>query len=526
MKLTAMLLTILLLFSLAVPAFAAPAVGTDVPIIHIFGQGSPIFNSDGENVYTITMPEEGVANVLKGLVPEFIDAMKLKPDDAWDFYYRRVRDVVLPCFGPFFLDKNGEASDGTHIDWTWNHGNLPNSKGAEGYSFDAYPFFFDWRLDPFDSADSLKDYIDDVKKATDSDKVNICARCEAANVLLAYFAKYGYDNLNCVEFLASAGRGIDAVSALFSGKISIDADGLVRYREQKLAIEDDLTRELVESLVVLSGDAMLLDVAAFSLDVFNLVLVNDKVIAPIVLETYGTMPGIWAMVDKEDYKAARRNLFGGKETEYANLLEKLDKYDREVRQRADELVADAKAAGVKVAVFAKYVDFQGIPIGKHADSIGDDSVNVTDASFGATAARYGKTLKEDALKKAFEKGTAKYISPDKMIDASTCVVPDTTWFIWGSVHKDFPSYLFSALKRFFDRNGDLTVFDDADFPQYLIAQPDEHDPQSGTLAPMSEESAPTIKAKEHNLRNTTWKEIGLRLLKALWNFLLRWLEKQ
>ena len=66
----------------------------------------------------------------------------------------------------------------------------------------------------------------------------------------------------------------------------------------------------------------------------------------------------------------------------------------------------------------------------------------------------------------------------------------------------------------------------ADFPQYLIAQPDEHDPQSGTLAPMSEESAPTIKAKEHNLRNTNWKEIGLRLLKALWNFLLRWLEKQ
>ena len=523
MKFVSVLLTVLLLLSLAVPAFAVQPESCEIPIIHMYGQGTPIVNPKGELVYTGLMPEFDLPAIVKDLAPEFIEAWKLKPDDAWDLYYRRVRDVVLPVFGPYALDKNGEASDGTRIAWSWQGGALKDRKGPDGYAMHDYDLLPDWRLDPFENADTLHAYIQAVKTATGSDKVNLCGRCEAANVLLAYFAKYGYEDLNCVEFLASAARGVDVVSALFSGRLSIDPDALVRYREQNYAIEDDLTRELVEALTAFSGDTMLLDSAGVSLDVFNLVFVNQKILAPLIRETYGTMPGIWCMVDKEDYPAALRNIFGGYEEEYAGLIEKLDHYDRVVRQHADDLLIEAKNAGVKVAVYAKYGDFQTPPIGKYTKSLGDGSVNLTDGSFGATTAPSGETLSASYLQTAAQNGTAKYISPDKMVDASTCALPDTTWFIWGSTHLDFPNYLFDYLMRFFARNGEVTVFDDPDHPQYAVAKPDESDPQGGTIVPMVAENTPTVELPQRDVHKVNWKETVFRLLKAAFNFFVRML---
>ena len=527
LKKIAIILALLLLFSSALPAFAVEKTGKDVPIIHIYGLGADILNTEGVSVYTVDLPAESIAAQFKALIPDFIDAWKLKPDDAWDFYYHSVRDIVVPCFGPFFLDQNGENSDGTRVDWGWDHGNLPDTKGENGYGFLDYEFHFDWRLDPFVNAGILNDYVQDVKKATGSDKVNICARCEGANVLLAYFSAFGYDDLHCAEFYASGGRGVDPVSALFSGKIQVDGDALMRYKDQNVDIEDDLTRELVDALVVFSDSSLLLDFAATSFDVFSLTFLYDRVVAPILLETYATLPGIWSMVDKDDYAVARRAIFKGHEQEYAGLLEKLDHYDKDVRQCADELVLKAVEAGVKVGVFTKYNNEQSIPISKHCNSLSDGMVNVTDASFGATTADYGKTLSEPYLQKAAETGADKYISPDKMIDASTCVLPDTTWFFWNLRHSFFPRFLFAYLQRFFDADGELTVFDDPSFPQYSLIRLNKEDNDFGTLTPMGETNAPTITVPpQPTLKTVNWKDTVFRLLKAVWQFFVRWFKNR
>ena len=519
-KTLALLLSAVMLLSLALPAFAQMPTGTFVPIIHVHGLGTAIINEQGEDVYTVNIDKGAIVEQVKAVVPEFLEAMKLKPDDAWTLYRNRVREIVLPCFGPYFLDKNGEASDGTHVNWTWEHGNLPDKKGESGYHYGSYPFYFDWRVDPFESAALLNDYVQDVKKATGSDKVNICARCEGGNVLLAYFAQYGYDDVKCAQFYASASKGIDLVSALFSGKISIDADAVRRYQEQNYPVEDPVADELINTLIELTGDTFLLDVAAFSLEVFSLVKIYDEVLVPLILETYGTMPGIWSMVDAEDYATARRNIFKGKEAEYAGLIEKLDHYDTVVRQRADEIVMDAVKAGVKVANFAKYGDYQTMPFGKHSNDIGDNTVALSVASFGATVAKYGKTLSDDYLANAAKNGTDRYISPDRMVDASTCLLPDTTWFIYGNPHSSFQNFIFAYMIRFFAADGELTVFDDPTFPQYMIAVPDPENPADGQkLVPMTEENAPSFTVEQRNIHNVDWKDLGLRLLKALWNFL-------
>ena len=515
----------LLLVLTAAPGFAAERSGRDVPNIHVRGMAGDIVNAQGEPIDERAFPEGGLAGMVKDCMPSFLNALKKNDKEAWDAYRAKLFPAVKSCFGPMWLDNNGEATDGSDQDRSWKYEQMTDRRGADGYGFDSYPFFYDWRLDPLATADELNTYIQQIKAVTGSDKVNINARCEGTNVLLAYFAKYGYADVNCAEFYAAASKGSELADALFSGHIHIDGDALVRYKDAKLTIDDELTNELVNALIEFTGDTLLLDVAAFSMDLLFMKL-YDEVIAPLVLETYGTFPSFWAMVSEEDYPAARRNIFKGKEDAYAGLIEKIDRYDTDVRQHMDELMKGAKEAGVKIAVFAKYGDYLIPPVTENANELSDNTLLLSKASFGATTAKYGSILPQAVLDKAAANGTDKYISPDKMVDASTCMFPDTTWFFWDCPHETFPDFIFDAMAKFYYADGDMTVFSDPDFPQYQIAHLDPNNSDIGTLEPMNADNAPVIVTEKRNLRTVDWKDMILRLLKAVWAFLFNWLKNR
>ena len=520
----ALLLCAVLLLALMTPAFAEVRSGRNVPNIHIRGMAGDILNSEGEVIDNRGFPEGGLAGMVKDCMPLFLTALKEDTDEAWDAYRAKLFPLVKSCFGPMWLDNNGEANDGSYQSRDWHLSAVNDNRGKNGYKFDSYPLFFDWRLDPFVNADSLNDYIQEIKRVTGSDKVNISARCEGANSFAAYLAKYGYSDLNCIQFYSPTLYGAELADALFSGNIHIDADAVVRFKNAKITIEDELTNELVNALLEFTGDTVLLDLTAFSVNVLLLKLYSE-VIAPLVRETYGTFPGFWAMVSKEDYPAARKGIFKGCEEAYAGLIEKIEHYDRDVRQHLDELLLGAKEAGVKVAVFAYYGDFQCPPLTENANELSDNTLILKNTSLGATTAKIGKTLSASYIRKAAANGTDKYISPDKMVDASTCLFPDTTWFIWGIPHEIFPDYIFDRMAEFYYADGEMTVFSNPDFPQYLIAHTDRSDSDFGWLEPMGEENAPTIDAPARNVHNVNWKDMIFRLLKAVLNFFVAMLKK-
>ncbi len=521
-KLVCVLLVCLLLLP-AVPAFAAEKTGRDVPNIHIRGMAGDIVNAEGEEIDNKGFPEGGLAEMVKDCMPAFLNALKEDTEEAWDAYREKLFPAVKGCFGPMWLDNSGEASDGSYQAHSWRLSPVTNNRGTNGYAFDSYPMFVDWRLDPFVNADELNDYIQQIKAVTGSDKVNINARCEGANVLAAYLAKYGYEDLHCIQFYSPTLYGAELADALFSGNIRIDADALLRFQNAKLPIEDELTRELVDALVEFTGDTVLLDLTALSMDVLFIKLYKE-VIAPLVRETYGTFPGFWAMVSQKNYPAARRGIFRGCEEQYAGLIEKIEHYDRDVRQHLDELILGAKQAGVPVAVFAYYGDAQVPPLTENANELSDNTVILKNTSLGATTAKYGKTLSASYVKAAVANGTDKYLSPDGMVDASTCLLPDTTWFIWGIPHELFPDYVFDRMAEFYDADGNMTVFSDPSFPQYLIAHTDPNDSDRGTLEPMGKENAPSIDAPQRNIHNVNWKDMIFRVLKAVLNFILHLLK--
>ena len=106
---------------------------------------------------------------------------------------------------------------------------------------------------------------------------------------------------------------------------------------------------------------------------------------------------------------------------------------------------------------------------------------------GATAMDVGKTFSKKYLKQAAENGTDNFISPDSQIDASTCFLPERTWFIKNIYHKDFPNVVDGLFNEIIN-NEDFTVNSDENYPQYLVYNKTD---AGETLLPMTDENMNT-----------------------------------
>lgn len=455
-------------------ASAAYSPYSNVPIVYFNGKGDHIFRPDGSRVYPVATPDGYIMDAVKDCLPDLINALKDDTQENWNIYRDKLLSYVEPLYTDLRMDGNGNSKEGYHIDWAIDAGDIANKAAAYGgnYGIRAFDFHMDWRLDPFEIASQLRTYIGLVKQYTGASKVNLVVRCEANAMLAAYYSMYGYEDFNCVEMYVSSLAGCEEVSALFSGNIEITAAALTRFLDSyeenlKAGIENDgLTEFIYDTLYMLRETYTLDGVLLLLKPVINKLYQNA--IAPAVLASYGTLPGIWTLVRADEYQDAKKWVFNGVENEYAGLIAKLDRYYNEVSTKYTGLLEASKAAGVKTAVYAKYGDYQLIPISSSNDKINDGVVALDGSSYGAITADYTEVLSDAYIANAQAKGTAKYISPDRKVDASTCVFPDTTWFIYNSTHKEFPNTIHDDLMMpFFTTNGTLTVWDDAALPQYI-----------------------------------------------------------
>ena len=70
---------------------------------------------------------------------------------------------------------------------------------------------------------------------------------------------------------------------------------------------------------------------------------------------------------------------------------------------------------------------RALPLTSKKNNQTDMIIDTKYASAGATVAAFGKKLKKNG----------RYVSPDKVLDASTCTLPDNTWFFKGVTHGIF-----------------------------------------------------------------------------------------
>ena len=182
----------------------------------------------------------------------------------------------------------------------------------------------------------------------------------------------------------------------------------------------------------------------------------------------GTALGDVATVD-EHFDEYLEYVFPTEElkAEYAPIIAKAVEFHETVQKPLDGMLREINANGVPVYFVANYGE-QTYPVGDMSDYVGDQLQSVYMQSFGATTARVPETLSDSYLAAQTEKGLGKYISPDKQIDASTCMFPDQTWFIKNLRH----SYENTAIESLIDviaHTDDVTVDTLEAYPQFLNA---------------------------------------------------------
>ena len=470
-KIIAVILSVIFVFSAAVPCFAEGdkcACGQP-PIIYVaaLGSGDVIENEGTENERILFRPD--TMDVIKRFVPIVPAVVKLLLTGDYDAF----GDVLISCvnnvFGALALDGNGNSQPGVtsekFVPETADHG--------DDYS---YYFGYDFRLDPVENAQKLHAYIEQVKALTKHDTVRFRASSMGGVVAMSYIKLYGTKDIETIIFQCCPILGTAVAGELYNGKVEINKNALLHYGSQALpALDSDFLGGvlyiLIEALEFLGVFDCLLNFA-------DKLLANlqDRVFDETLIPIFGTLPGIWSFVPDEYYESAKKFMKLDSTTQ-AGLIEKLDFYHYEVQQKAEELLKGAQADGTNVYILCGY-NMQRTPLVTAYKETSDGTVDTKYASCGATCASVYETL-GDGYKQA--KLTDKnYLSPDSMIDASTCILPESTWFVKDMLHCKIHSGHDELYKIMFTSDKQLTVFDLEKFPQFL-----QNDTVNQTLTPVT-----------------------------------------
>lgn len=492
---------------------------SDIPVIRISGDGEKLVDKNGDKVFhykdfasILDSGEEeddgedsklieSVANVL---MPFLIDGLL---NDNWDPYYKNLQREISELFENSLLDKDGNAQYGTglrqeridkmnkvrHNDQAWR-----TPDGKKYYVHDRYWFYYDWRLDPIESAAELKSYIDDILYSTGCKEVGIVASCLGTNVVTAYLAVYPEHAAQSIRGIAYDGSvvgGAEMLSEAISGKFNVDAAAINRTLKDCGAIGMFNIDSFINTTLEMLDRTGALDAVIGKTKDWIYYKLVEGVTSALALSTFYTWPNYWACVSTQDYDKAMKYVFGPegseKRTEYEGLIEKLDNYNEVVRQRIPEILTTTVENGVHFGVISKY-GFQTLPICETNYLVSDQFASVGRSSFGATTGTIYEDLSAEYISERNEAGFGKYISPDAQIDASTCLFRDSTWFIKGSSHSNWSDWELRLLYDIASSEEAVTINNScwpSQFVVYSYTNPDED--SDGEIAVMTTENCDT-----------------------------------
>ncbi|MEE1012365.1 MAG: hypothetical protein U0L11_10090 [Acutalibacteraceae bacterium] len=506
-KFLSVFLSLVLVLGITLPAFSAVDANesrSQIPVIRISGDGEALYDPDGNKIFHY----KDVAKLLKGdgenssensdlyksMAESLLPAMaKGLATDNWDDLYVGLETEISKIFANSLLDENGNVTNGSGLSQKrkdqMQKKRTQSQKGSKGFfAWEDYWFHYDWRLDPMETADEFHTFVQDIKRTTGCEKVGIAATCLGTNIVMAYVAKYGAKDIQGIAMDGSVVGGAEILSDVICAKFDVDPPALMRVLRDVEGLGMFSMDEFLSATIDMLVQTGLLEGVISTTENLLYDKLVEGVTSALALSTFYTWPNYWACVTPEDYESAKYYVFGKEGSEkrikYAGLIEKLDRYDRSVRQQVPELLQKIKDDGANLGIISKY-GYQMIPITSTSDAISDQFASVTRSSFGATTSNVYETLSDDYIAQRTAEGKEKYISPDKQIDASTCLYPEYTWFIKGSSHSNWSCYEIKIMYDVSSADKQLTV-DDFPYTRFMV-----YDTKSNNLFPMTTENCNT-----------------------------------
>ncbi len=482
-KLISVILSVIMIFAVMAPSVCAANEKTVT--VYLEGYGDGLIGKSGEQAFPVDL---GLVDGIKEVLSQLLTNLAIgEITGDYSRYSDDLYNLIAPAYADLKLDSNGESTD---LNGNFYHGlgfdpvtriEHSNSKFTGGY----YRFRYDWRLSVEYNAELLDTFIDNVLASTGASKVNLIGRCLGGNIISAYLQnapEASIARLNKVIMYIPSTLGVEFISALFSGKIVLDPDAIDNYVKYSLADNDILGMSeedpLLSTLTTIVSFVNETYVLGFGTDVVERIVqsVKDDALARILRDSYASFPSFWSMVCAEDVEDAIALVYNTPELqlEYAEMIEKIRSYHQNVQLNAEDRIVELTEQGTDIMIISKY-NYADFPLSADAAQQSDGTAATTATSFGATVADFGSTLSDKYIK-AMDEADLRYLSGDKMIDASTCVLPEKTWFIKNCYHDDFPASI-DALMNTFLQTDNMTVDTYEEYSQFL-----KYDKQSDTLS--------------------------------------------
>ena len=421
------------------PFIVVPGI-TDSDVALLDAQGNPVIGSDGKPYVKggfMIDEDEIIDTALKTLALPLVKMLITQKDNGFtDAVYKTAQSA----FWRQATNKDGTPVENLEVvryeksfaeltEEEINHLfiNIPLRGICDIIGYDhVYYFAFNIIGDPMETARELDQFIQMVKQQTGHDKVNILNASLGASIFTAYAEQYkDKGDVEKVVNIVALLNGSLILRDLYAGNFDLSDEALYRdFFPAILANGDSKAMGYLVNLLIRVLPRQVL------LDTFDAVL-NGAMDAML-----RHAPNFWAMVPKEDYPALADKWLSG--AEYAVMRAKADAFYQAQLNLEDNMLYMINEKGAEInnvcGYNLKFSDMTNILTMVNSDKTinSDGVIHVQSTALGVTAAPAGQQLPAEYL--AAHAGS-KYISPDKGLDASTCVLPDNTWFFYNQDHE-------------------------------------------------------------------------------------------
>ena len=438
------LLSLLLLFSCVSAAFAAETKDgkekTPIVLIPGFGQSeTAVYDNDGTylgNINSFTLPGlENVGAIVKKVLGPVLASAATKMDIGLT---KAVEDVMDDIFKPYALNDDGTPVYDKVVDYYGDaFSNLPpeaqqtvqmhiSLHGLEEYNDVRYYFTYDTFGSIKEAGDNLHTYIHDVVlKQTGAKQVILVPVSQGATVLTQYLADYpeDYPLFKKIICMIPAFDGAQILGDIMTDNVKIYDINYDHETVLPQLLEGDLGYQVSLALRFALTEAQLKKVLKAALEKARQTFVVNST-------------SMWALVPAADYAKVKEHFLG--DGKHDKIYAECEAYDA-ARKALPATLHKLKDGGVPIQIVCCYGTGNTFPYLFGSGNLNsDDLLTPASASLGATFANLGETLGDDYVCKGTHCNDPKHnhLSPDRMIDASTCEFPENTWFFKDVKHRE------------------------------------------------------------------------------------------
>lgn len=369
-----------------------------------------------KTLITQTDKQHEFANALGDVLGEAL-MERIKSDDNGDF----VHDIRAVQYTTSIARMNAH-------DRAWALNAIPLNSYMNVAGADHLYFFSYSSLDNMDKlAKQVKELIETAKRETGHDKVNVVPISQGGSIFNAVMEYYPElkDDIDRVVYVVPAVDGSDLIGDIYAYGFIDDDDALYDYMFPQLLGEDN---EWLGYLIDLLIRVLPKDVLNDTLDI-----AVDKLISEYLVNS----TAIWGLIPTESYPIAREKYL--MDDSKAVIREQTDRF-YQAQLNAKNNILEFKESGVEFFDIVGYNTALYPIVDSWNEENADGIIQLSSTSIGATSANVNETLPSDYVQQGNDYGTCSdpthnHIDPHNMVDASTGLLPDHTFYFYNHNHE-------------------------------------------------------------------------------------------